>query len=122
LDDPTFTFWLPAFKVNASIFLMLAERASLAQAAINDAITETGGRLYPVTLPAGEAAKLLKVVVALLIDKRQMTNPIFAQMSAKPTGEPQLFFIPFSFSGYELIQEKMRVSVHPNALKYGKNL
>jgi hypothetical protein len=38
------------------------------------------------------------------------------------TGEPQLCFVPFSFSGYELIQAKMRMSILPNALKYGRNL
>ena len=121
LDEPGFSFWLPAFKVNASIFLTLAERATVAQPALNEATAEIRDHFYPVTLPAAEAAKLAKVMVALLVRKPEATRPLLARMTAGPD-EAQLCFIPFSFSGYELVQQKMRMSLLPNALKYGRNL
>jgi predicted RNA-binding Zn-ribbon protein involved in translation (DUF1610 family) len=121
LDEPGFSFWLPAFKVNASIFLTLAERATVSQPALNDATAEVRDDLYPVTVPADEAAKLAKVVVTLLVHRPEAARPFFARMTAG-SDEAQLCFIPFSFSGYELVQQKMRMSILPNALKYGKNL
>ena len=121
LDDPGFSFWLPAFKVNPSIFLTLAERATVAQPALNDAIADMRDDLYPVTLPAGEAVKLAKVIATLLVGTPETVHPFFDRVTAKPD-EAQLCFIPFSFSGYELVQEEMRMSVFPNALKYGRNL
>jgi predicted RNA-binding Zn-ribbon protein involved in translation (DUF1610 family) len=121
LDDPGFFFWVPAFKVNPSIFLKLAERATVAQSRLDDVEVEVRKRLYPVTLPAGEAAKLVKVLVHLLVGKGEGVGPIFTRLTAR-ANEPQLYFIPFTSSGYELTQQKMRMSVLQNALKYGKNL
>jgi len=121
LDDPGFSFWLPAFKVNPSIFLKLAERATVAQPALNHAVPDVRENLYPVTLPAGEAARLVKVIATLLVGKPEAAHPWFDRVTAQPD-EAQLCFIPFSFSGYELVQEEMKMSVFPNALKYGKNL
>jgi DNA-directed RNA polymerase subunit RPC12/RpoP len=121
LDDPGFFFWLPAFKINPSIFLRLAEKATLAQTGLDDAEPEVQKRLYPVTLPAHEAAKLVKVLVHLLVDRGEGVGPVFTSLHATPD-QPRLCFVPFSWSGYELTQEKMRISVLQNALKYGKNL
>ena len=121
LDDPDFFFWLPAFKINPSIFLKLAERATLAQTRLDDAEPEVRSRLYPVTLPAGEAVKLVKVLVHLLVGRTEGVGPVLTRLRVTPD-QPDLCFIPFASSGYELAQEKMRVSVLQNALKYGKNL
>ncbi len=121
LDEPGFSFWLPAFKVNASIFLTLAERATVAQPNLSDAGAEGKESIYPVTLPAAEAANLVRIIVALLVGKKEAAHSSFARMTIKPD-EPQLCFIPFLFSRYELVQEKMRMSVLPNALKCGRNL
>ena len=121
LDKPGFFFWVPAFKVNPSLFLTLAERATMGQSSLDDAVAEVTEHLYPVTLPASEVAKLIKVLVSLLVGKRQAMYPFLARMTARAE-EPQLCFIPFSSSGFELIQQELRMSVHQNALKYGKNL
>lgn len=121
LDDPGFRFWLPAFKVNASIFLTLAERATVAQLSVNDTAGETADGVYPVTIPAVEAVKLVKVMTALLVGKPEAAHPLFERMTARPD-DAQLCFIPFSFTGYEFVQEKTRMSLLPNALKYGRNL
>jgi len=121
LDDPAFRFWLPAFKVNASIFLTLAERATVAQPSVDDVAGETADGVYPVTIPAAEAVKLVKVMIALLVGRPEAARPLFERMVARPD-DAQLCFIPFSFTGYEFVQEKMRMSLLPNALKYGMNL
>ena len=121
LDDPGFSFWLPAFKVNASIFMTLAERATVARPSLNDATAEIEGDVYPCTIPATEAVKLANVMIALLIGRPEAARPLFERTIARPQ-QAQLCFIPFSFTGYEFVQEKMRMSILPNALKYGRNL
>jgi DNA-directed RNA polymerase subunit RPC12/RpoP len=121
LDKSGFFFWVPAFKVNPSLFLTLAERATVGQSSLDDAVAEVAEHLYPVTLPAEEAAKLVMVLLHLLVGKREGVGPSFTRATVR-AGEPRLYFIPFSSSGYELTQQKLRMSVHQNALKYGKNL
>jgi hypothetical protein len=121
LDRPGFCFWVPAFKVNPSLFLTLAERATVGQSSLDNAVAEVTEHLYPVTLPAREAAKLVKVLLRLLVGKREGVDPSFNRVTVR-ADEPRLYFIPFSSSGYELTHQKLRMSVHQNALKYGKNL
>ncbi len=122
LDDPGFLFWLPAFKINPSIFLTLAEKATLTQTALDDAEPEVRKRLHPVTLPGHEAAKLVKVLVHLLVGREAGMGPVLLTRLHAAADEPRLCFVPFVWSGYELTQENMRIGLLQNALKYGKNL
>jgi DNA-directed RNA polymerase subunit RPC12/RpoP len=119
-----FRFWIPAFTVNPTLFLRVAERASLWGPPYSETIpfeNNEGRNIYPVTLPAVHAAQLLPVVLSLIVDQRearlfQMVKGTIAAV------ETILVFVPFQKTAAEMYHADMRASILINALKYGRDL
>ena len=73
MEETPFFFWVPAFKVNAALFLTLIRRVTLFQ--WQGEFEQRLGTLkcHPVTLPAEEGAESLKTALAdLAADKRTL--------------------------------------------------
>lgn len=121
---PHFFFWIPAFTINPSLFLRLCDRATVWQPTddlVADQERNDDHWVYPVTLPAAEAERLLLVVLSLIIAERQRTLRRLVGTTVEPT-ERTLVFVPFLKAGSEVIHSGMHVSLQLNALRHGMSL
>jgi DNA-directed RNA polymerase subunit RPC12/RpoP len=117
-------FWIPAFTVNPTFFLRLAERATMWQPAHIPSRPFEGGRstyIYPVTLPASEAERLLPVILSLIVAQREAALVNIVRATIEPA-ESTLVFVPFKKTAAEVLHVEMRVSLLLNALRYGRGL
>jgi hypothetical protein len=124
ISFPEFSLWAPAFFINPVLFLRLSERATVWQP--NDPGEERSARaggvdLYPVTLPAPEAKKLLSLILSLVVADRARALPLILH-SAIEAIDQTLVFLQSQKTGTEAVHEGMRAAVELNALKYGRNL
>jgi len=116
-----FYFWVPAFKVNAALFLTLIRRVTLFQ--WQGEFEQRLGSLkcHPVTLPAQEGVESLKTALAdLAADKRNLL-PRLGDMEIV-TKEARLVYLPFRARGGELIQPQIPLGIQRKALQYGLNI
>jgi hypothetical protein len=77
--------------------------------------------LQSVTLPAGEAAESLRIILASSTAANLRLFPDLGEIDLRPT-ENQLVFFPFTPTGNDLVQTKLRISIQRNALQFGRNL
>jgi uncharacterized Zn finger protein (UPF0148 family) len=117
-----FYFWAPAFKINPAVFLRWCRQLTITPAE-TDLKTEAfpAKTIYPVTLPATEAAKSLIITLANLVtDKRRLPDLL---ASLKYTVEDALLVLhPFAISPKELIHTKLGFSMDRTALNFGTQL
>jgi hypothetical protein len=121
LEEAPFFFWVPAFKVNAALFLTLIRRVTLYQ--WQGEFEQRLGSLkcHPVTLPAQEGAESLKTALAdLAADKRTLLPKLGDVRIAMK--ETLLVYLPFRASGGELIQPQIPLGIQRKALQYGLNI
>lgn len=121
-DTQNVFFWIPAFRLNPKLFLRLAHLATMAHL---DVEQEDAGSRVPsiqaVTIPAAEAVKSIKLVLALLSPRNQ--ELLFRLNHLEVTvKEIALVLVPFESTGYELTNRQIQTGIHRNALKYGRNL
>jgi hypothetical protein len=117
-----FYFWSPAFKINPAVFLRWCRQLTITPAE-TDLKTEAfpAKTIYPVTLPATEAAESLIITLANLVtDKRRLPDLL---ASLKYTVEDALLVLhPFAISPKELIHTKLGFSMDRTALNLGTYL
>jgi uncharacterized CHY-type Zn-finger protein len=117
-----FYFWSPAFKINPAVFLRWCRQLTITPAE-TDLTTEdfTAKTIYPVTLPATEAAESFIITLASLVtDKRRLPDLL---ASLKYTVEDALLVLhPFAISPKELIHTKLGFSMDRTALDFGTHL
>ena len=77
--------------------------------------------MYPVTLPALEAKKLLSLILSLVVADRGRALPLILHADIEAV-EQTLVFLPFQKTGSEAVHEGMRATVELTALKHGRNL
>jgi len=121
MDEAPFFFWVPAFKVNAELYLMLIRRMTLYQWR-GELEQRLGGlACHPVTIPAEEGVESLKAVMAdLVADKRKFLTKLGnIEVTLR---EALLVYLPFRARGEELIQPQIPLGIQRKALQYGLNI
>lgn len=114
-------FWAPAFKIRPNLFLRLAQQITLLQPAEQDTACFRGCTLYPVTLPAAEAAEAVRVILAQVAKNKRRVYPLLADAAVRLEGY-RLVYFPFKRNGSELIQYTMGFSIDRNALQFGTSI
>jgi DNA-directed RNA polymerase subunit RPC12/RpoP len=121
MEDAAFFFWVPAFKVNAELYLMLIRRMTLFQWR-GDFEQRLGGLdCHPVTLPAEEGAESLKTAMADLVADKRTLLPVLGNLEIAMK-ETLLVYLPFRARGGELIQPQIQLGIQRKALQYGLNI
>jgi predicted RNA-binding Zn-ribbon protein involved in translation (DUF1610 family) len=120
-DEHDLSFWVPAFKIRPKFFLQLAKSMTLSQNRIPAGTTDMAGKMYPVTLPASEACQSVKTVLAnITLDKRHLL-PKLPSITFQ-VRETDLVYLPFDYSGHDLVQEQTNVCVSSTVLEFGRTL
>jgi len=116
-----FRFWSLAFKVRPATFLKLARNLTLAQpeAALNAKIPRAA--LFPVNLPAGEAAESLMPVLAAFAKPARQIHPRLAEIRIEPRAA-LLVYIPFVVGPHEYLQPRLKLALNRNQLALAGNL
>lgn len=121
MAETPFYFWVPAFKVNAALFLTLIRRVTLFQ--WQGEFEQRLGSLkcHPVTLPAEESAESLKTALADLAADKRTLLPGLEDLRIV-TKEALLVYLPFRARGGELIQPQIPLGIQRKALQFGLNI
>ncbi len=116
-----FYFWVPAFKVNATLFLTLIRRVTLFQ--WQGEFEQRLGSLkcHPLTLPAQEGVESLKTALADLAADKRTFLPKLGDLEIAMK-EALLVYMPFRARGGELIQSQIPLGIQRMALQYGLNI
>jgi DNA-directed RNA polymerase subunit RPC12/RpoP len=122
LEQQKFYLWVPAFKANPNLFLLLAKLMTLNQK--ETAFSETlpkDSAFYPVTLPASEGFEATRVVLGDISPARQKTLPVIKDLALSLVSS-SLVYMPFVQKGQEYIQPDLNFGVMANALKWGRTM
>lgn len=121
LESRPLHFWIPAFKINPSLFIRWARQMTVFQPE-GDAATSISGRpLQPVTLPPEEALKAVLVTLAAVMADKQALMNILKDLRIR-LGEALLVYHSFVKRNRELVHEQMGVTMDTQALGFGKQL
>jgi hypothetical protein len=121
MDEAPFFFWVPAFKVNAELYLMLIRRMTLYQWRGEFEQRLGGLACHPVTIPAEEGVESLKAAMADLVADKRTLLPRLGDI-AIALKEALLVYLPFRARGGELIQPQIPLGIQRKALQYGLNI
>jgi len=108
-------FWIPAFRVNSSLFLRLSKQMTLSQPAEKTEAILPDAPLYPVTFSEASAAASLKIHLAYLLTKKKDVFPKFRDITIGPV-ESTLVFIPFTSIGSELVHPQLGIGLQRQIL------
>lgn len=120
-EEREFSFWTPAFKVRAQVFLRVAESLTLIQAQPMLAPSLPSGRHHPVTLPVEEACESLKIVLAGFLKPRRMVADLLPRVTIHPT-HFRLAYLPFREDPHDYLQPQTQVTLNKNLLSLSRNL
>jgi ribosomal protein S27AE len=122
MEQQKFYLWMPAFKANPDLFLLLARLMTLNQkdTAFSDSFPSDSA-FYPVTLPASEGFDAARVVLGDISPAKKKTLPAIEELSLSLLSSA-LVYVPFTLKGQEYIQPDLNFSVMANALKWGRML
>jgi predicted RNA-binding Zn-ribbon protein involved in translation (DUF1610 family) len=120
-ESRSFRFWTPAFKIRAAVYLRLAEGLSLTQPQELLIPGRPPGRHHPATLPAEEAAKSLKVILAGMLKPKQRLADILPAVAIRPIGH-RLAYLPFREDRHDYIQPQTRMAINKNLLALSRSL
>jgi hypothetical protein len=122
MEQQKFYLWMPAFKANPDLFLLLARLMTLNQkdTAFSDSFPSDSA-FYPVTLPASEGFDAARVVLGDISPAKKKTLPVIEELSLSLLSSA-LVYVPFTLKGQEYIQPDLNFSVMANALKWGRML
>lgn len=118
-EDRELSFWIPAFKIQPKVFLRLAGLMTILQKDLEESTPRKN--LYPVTLPRGEAAQSLKIILASTAMDRKEVFPLLPQCDFA-ISKYSLIYLPFKSLGPDIIHEETGISINKNTLKYGHYL
>ena len=120
-DGRALDFWVPAFKIRPNFFLQLAKSMTVSQTRIPEGGREMAGKMHPVTLTAADALQAVKTILAdLTMDKRHFM-PRLPSIVVQPQ-HTDLVYLPFTYSGHDLVQEQTSLSLASAVLDFGRNL
>lgn len=122
MEQQKFYLWVPGFKANPNLFLLLAKLMTLNQK--ETAFSETfpkDSAFYPVTMPASEGFDAAHVVLGDISPAKQKTLPVIKDLSFSLLSSA-LVYVPFVLKGQEYIQPDLNFGVMANALKWGRTM
>ncbi|MGO9016952.1 MAG: hypothetical protein ACLQVJ_01235 [Syntrophobacteraceae bacterium] len=112
-------FWVPAFKIQPALFLRLSKSLTTLQPELESDSPPPKSGILPVTIPAGEALKSLKVLLASLVVPKQFIFPLLPGLSFS-MNDQMLVYLRFCQRGQELIQEDLKMSIQASAVTWGQ--
>ena len=116
-----FRFWSSAFKVRPHVFLRLGRNITLSQPQKKLEKELPDARLYPVTLPIGEAIESLTTSLASFMKPQKDLFPMLQDITIKPIGY-LLVYIPFVEKHHEFIHSDFHLTINKNQLALASNL
>lgn len=121
MGEKPFTFWIPAFKLNPHLFLRVSRQMTISQQGTQEDRWPEFGERHPSCLPAGEAFRIVPILLGDLTPARETLFPLMRDL--KPTLKTRrLAFVPFQQQGMELIQPRLGFSLPHAALRFGRSL
>lgn len=114
-------FWCPAFKVPPELFLTLAQTMTISPPREEFERSLPWPSLYPVTLPAHEAAESMKITMANLAIHKKMILPELDEIKTH-LNESLLVYLPFTPCGIDFIEPHTKLCINKNRLRLGRNL
>jgi predicted RNA-binding Zn-ribbon protein involved in translation (DUF1610 family) len=122
MEKQKFFLWVPAFKANPNLFLLLAKLMTFNQKEMPFSDTfPKDSAFYPVTLPASEGFDAAHVVLGDISSAKQKTLPIIKDLSLSLLSSA-LVYVPFVQKGPEYVQPELNFVVLANALKWGRTM
>ena len=116
-----FYFWALAFKIRPRTFFSLTRNMTLSQPQ-DELITQLpAGRLYPVTMPAREAAESLKIILSGFMKPQKLLLTHLPKITIKPESFT-LVYIPFNERHHEFIHPELKLAINKNQLALAGNL
>jgi hypothetical protein len=122
MEQQKFFFWVPAFKANPQLFLLLSKLLTTNQKEpqqSQDVSQKTS--FYPVTLDAMEAFDAVPVVLGDISQAKKRVLPMLKDLSLSLKSS-MLVYVPLVRRGMELIQSEMNFGVQETALKVGRTM
>jgi hypothetical protein len=114
-------FWVPGFKVHASLFLRLARLLTLHQPGDFVDHEEPLDAPQPVSLPVDDASDSITVIIASLIAMKKRIWPSLESVTISQL-HADLVYIPFQEQEGDYFNPSFKISVPKNSLKFGQNL
>ena len=114
------SFWTPAFKIRPKTYLRLSKQLTVLQKEVASEQT-LDYTLYPVTLPAGEAAESIKIILVKAACNTKDIMPKLPNISCR-VRKFTLVYLPFSKGPQDLIQEELKININKRILTYGRYL
>ena len=119
-EDEPMAFFCPAFKIRPKIFIRVASQLTAAQQPLAD--EQTLPRTpTPVSLPALDAEESIKLILAHSAVAKRNILAILPNLNVSKI-RTKLIFLPFFDNGYELSQEKLKIVINKQILKWGEKL
>lgn len=116
MEDQAISFWLPAFKVNPTVFKRLERLLMVAQPKVSiDERSFGKSPIAPVTLRAEAAANGLKTALAATAAARKNLFPLLPEISFRIT-RYALVFLPFKVKGVDLVEANMNFRLPRNTI------
>ncbi|PLX42209.1 MAG: hypothetical protein C0609_10280 [Deltaproteobacteria bacterium] len=121
-EEPA-SFLIPAFKVNARVFLRLAKTATIFFAGEEHRVRPGRGRLTsePVRLPLSEAMEAVQVALCEMTTDKERRVPRIAAAAIKGV-RARLLFIPFEPTGREYLHKESGQAIDLRAIEVGATL
>lgn len=119
--DATMSFWIPAFKLQPRIFLRLARQATVSQWRLQPEEGHVVAGLLPVTLPATEARRAIKVTLAACAVSPQAIYPALPEARVR-VADHSLVYLPFVDKGHDWVQPHTGAVVAKSVLRFGRRL
>ena len=114
-------FWSPAFKVLPHLFLRLTQGMTISQPREEFERSLPRSSLYPVTLPASEAAESINITVANFAVAQKRTFPKLDEIKVY-LNESFLVYLTFISSGVDFIEPHTQLCIPKSLLKLGRDL
>ncbi|HUI91148.1 MAG TPA: hypothetical protein VLX68_02770 [Chitinivibrionales bacterium] len=120
MEKQKFFLWVPAFKANPNLFLLLSKLMTFNQKemAFSDMFPNDSS-FYPVTLPASEGFEAARIILGDMSPAKPKTLPVIKDLSLSLTAST-LVYVPFVLKGPEYFQPNLNFVVMANALKWGR--
>jgi hypothetical protein len=118
-EETELSFWLPAFKVNPSLYLRLGRLLMVGQP--SEIVDEAPIRApcYTANVPLEDAREVLKVLIASVAVPRRQIFPRLSEISIT-VSDYRLVLVPVEQQGRELFQPQLQFSVSANALMHAR--
>ncbi len=120
-ENQDMCFWIPAFKIRPKLYLHLARQMTILQKDFDTQEDIPKKKLYPVTLPRGEAVQSMKLTLASSAMAKKEIFPLLPQVSFTAR-QSTLVYLPFNDGGHEMLQEHTHVAINKRTLEFGRYL